>query len=63
MSSTLVGNGKDNSGYSGGKNWDVGFFLSLNPRDADGRADDDDNQISGEVCLLTRILSFNNQYL
>ena len=42
MSSTLVGNGKDNSGYSGGKNWDVGFFLSLNPRDADGRADDDD---------------------
>ena len=63
MSSTLVGNGKDNSGYSGGKNWDVGFFLSLNPRDADGRGDDNMISGSGEVCLLTRILTFNNQYL
>ena len=62
MSSTLVGNVKTIL-VSGGKNWNVGCFLSLNPRDADGRADDDDNQISGEVCLLTRILSFNNQYL
>ena len=31
--------------------------------DADGRGDDNMISGSGEVCLLTRILTFNNQYL
>ena len=41
VSSTLVGNVKTIL-VSGGKNWKVRCFLSLDPRDADGRADDDD---------------------